>query len=427
MSHSGGVRRPGDSAPPRLGARPGPFLAQTRGMVTSAPMPRRPWALALAVAAPLALTAVLTQLQTGVSRDYAFLYVAVVAALGLTGGLLPSLTAAAVSFLSVDYFFVTPLHTLTISDETDLVNLLVFFGAAGLVGGLSSRRRSAQLDAEALSRRLGEANDELAALLSAQAEAARTSVRLAQSQQQVRLLEESDKLRRELLQNVSHELRTPLASILTGTTAMLHGDDLPEAWRQAAGEMVVQAKRLDRLVGDMLDMARIEGGALDLQLEEIDMAEAASAAADRLRRLRPDRPVNVVIDGGPVDVVADWDRVAQILDNLLINADRFSPSAGAIEVHVAPGARGMVVTQVIDDGPGVANEVREHLFERFVGSRPAVERGASEVLGGTGLGLAIVRGLVQAQAGRVWLDDPPPGRTGARFAFSLPATRTEPD
>ena len=379
------------------------------------------------VLAPLALTALLTRLQTGQSRDYAFLYLAVVAALGLSLGLLASTLAAAVSFLCVDYFFVEPLHTLTIADETDLVNLLVLFGAAGVIGGLSSRRRRAQLEAEALSRGLSDANSELERLNRETAEAARTAVRLAQSQQQVRLLEDADRLRRDLLQNVSHELRTPLASILTGTTALLGQDDLPARWREAAEGIVAQVRRLDRLVSDMLDMTRIEGGALDLHIEEFGMGEAATAAADRLRRLRPERPVDVVVEAEPVDVVADWDRVGQVLDNLLVNADRFSPPGDAIEVHVAPGAREMVVTRVVDHGPGVDPGIRDRLFERFVSTPTAHLDDASDAgLGGTGLGLAIVRGLVEAQAGRIWLDDVPGGESGARFAFSLPAARPEP-
>jgi len=95
----------------------------------------------LAVAAPVAVTAILLRLQAGQSRDYAFVYLAVVALLALGWGLVPALIAAAVSFLSVDYFFVQPLHTLSIADGTDLVNLLVFFSTAGVVGGLASRRR----------------------------------------------------------------------------------------------------------------------------------------------------------------------------------------------------------------------------------------------------------------------------------------------
>src|SRR5579864_1472331 len=103
----------------------------------------------LAMFGPAALTAILVPLQVGQSRDFVFLYLAVVALLGLGFGLLPALLAAALSFLCVDYFFVVPYHTLTIADETDLVNLLVFFATAGVVGGLASRRRRSQLAAEA--------------------------------------------------------------------------------------------------------------------------------------------------------------------------------------------------------------------------------------------------------------------------------------
>lgn len=377
----------------------------------------------VAAAGTLALTGILSHAQSGQSRDYAFLYLALVAALGLFSGLASSLVAAAVSFLCVDYFFVPPVHQFTISDETDLVNLLVFFGAAGLVGGLSSRRRRAQLEAEALARHLRQANAEMERMSREQADAARTAVRLARTEQQVRVLEEGDRLRRELLQNVSHELRTPLASILTGATAAL---DKPDAGDQheTLSAIAAQARRLNRLVGDMLDMARIEGGALDLSLDEMDMGEAATAAAERLRGFSPDRSVDVEVLRRPVDVVADWDRVGQVMDNLLMNADRFAPPGTPIEVRITPGARGTVVTEVTDHGPGVAPELRERIFERFVGMRPADRDGRTE-LGGTGIGLAIARGLVEAQAGRLWFDDPEPGGTGARFAFSLPATHDD--
>jgi two-component system sensor histidine kinase KdpD len=376
-----------------------------------------------ATAGPLALTAILSHVQSGQSREYAFLYLALVAALGLFLDLTSSLVAAAVSFLCVDYFFVPPVHQLSIADETDLVNLLVFFGAAGVIGGLSSRRRRAQLEAEALSRRLRVANEEMERLNREQADTARTAVRLAHTEQQVRVLQETDRLRRELLQNVSHELRTPLASILTGTTAFLDQPKLSAPQRELLTAIAGQARRLNRLVGDMLDMARIEGGALDLVLDEMDMGEAATAAAERLRRISRDRTVEVVVTRRPVEVVADWDRVGQVMDNLLMNADRFAPPESAIEVRITPGARGNVVTQVTDHGPGVAPELRERIFERFVGQRPPERDGRAE-LGGTGLGLAIVRGLVEAQAGRVWLDDSEPGANGARFAFSLPAAHS---
>jgi two-component system sensor histidine kinase KdpD len=336
----------------------------------------------------------------------------VVAVLGLFTGLVPALIAATVSFLGVDFFFVPPIHSLTIADETDLVNLLVFFGTAGVVGGLSSRRLRAQLQAEALSRHLQQANDELERMYREQEQAARTAVRLAQAQQQVSGLREADRLRRELLQNVSHELRTPLSAILTGTTSLLGRDDLPAAVRAELDLIVAQSRRLDRLVGDMLDMARIEGHAVQLHLEPVSLHEALDAAAQRLRRRHSKREVVLRADDD-LTVLADWDRLAQVLDNLLGNADRYAPAGTTIELEAEAGARGVVVTRVIDHGPGVPEQLQSSLFDRFV-RRP----GGSA--GGTGLGLAIAKGLVEAHAGRIWLDDDGQGR-GTVFAFTLPA------
>ena len=377
----------------------------------------RPAGLVLAVLGPACLTVILVPFQVSQSRDFVFLYLAVVALLGLGFGLAPALLSAALSFLCVDYFFVVPFHTFTIADETDLVNLLVFFGTAGIVGGLASRRRRAQLAAEALSGHLQQVNSELDRMYREHEQAARTAARLAQVQQEMRGLQETERLRRELLQNVSHELRTPLATILAGTTDVLRLDELPAKARTELEAVVAQSRRLDRLVADLLDMARIEGHSLELRLNPVDVREALDAAIDRLHRVRPTRTVTVHVGADAIHVLADWDRLGQILDNLLVNADRFAPLDTHIEVAVSHGARGMVVTRVIDHGPGVAPELQGRVFDRFV-------RGVSDADGGTGLGLAIVRGLVEAHAGHVWLDDSESG-LGAVFAFTMPAAPAE--
>jgi two-component system, OmpR family, sensor histidine kinase KdpD len=386
----------------------------------AAPRPPRRVALTgalAAVAAPAALTAVLLHLGEGQPRDYVFLYLGVVAALGVTQGLLPALLAAAASFLLVDYYFVRPVRALTIADAQDVVNLVVFFTAAGVVGGLGSRRRRAQLRAEALTRELRDAYEELARLSREHAEAAEVAVRLVRTQQQVRLLEESDRVRREFLATVSHELRTPLAGILTGSTVLARRADLPEPMRHHARSIAEQARRLDRLVGDMLDMARIEGNTLDLRLEQVDLGDAVVAAADRLHQHSPQRAVEVEV---PPDtaVMADWDRLGQVIDNLFHNATRYAPEGTPIVARATPGADGVVVLRVIDRGPGIPESLRDHVFDRFVRGNGAADDG------GTGLGLAIVRGLVEAQAGRVWVDQSEDG-SGACVAISLPAAPAE--
>jgi len=285
------------------------------------------------------------------------------------------------------------------------------------VGGVAALRRGAMIEARRLTRTLAEANTELERLYQDQAASARTAVRLAQTQQQISALQEADRVRRELLQNVSHELRTPLASILTGATVLLGRGDVSGAVRDGLSGIVTQSRRLDRLVGDMLDLARIEGHALELRLEDINIGDAVEAAVGRLKQIRPTRSVRVSTEPGSLEAVADWDRIGQVLDNLLVNADRYAPPTSPIEIHVGPGARGTIVTRVIDHGPGVDAGLRDRVFERFVRD----EQSGAE---GTGLGLAIVRGIIEAHAGRIWLDDPEPGG-GAVFAFTLPAAPVE--
>jgi K+-sensing histidine kinase KdpD len=373
--------------------------------------------IVIALASPPLLTLVLVRLPSSQARAYVFLYLGIVASLGLLTGLVPALVAAALSSFLADYFFLLPVGSLSLADPGDVVYLVIFFATAGAVGGVAALRRRSIIEARALSRTLAEANAELARLYRDQAASARTAVRLAQTQQQVSLLRDADRIRRELLQNVSHELRTPLASILTGATVLLGRTDLTRTIRDGLAGIVTQSRRLDRLVADMLDLARIEGHALELHLEPTDVGEAAEAAAARLRQTRPTRIIRVRTEPGSLGAVADWDRLGQVLDNLLVNADRYAPATTPIEIHVAPGARGTIVTQVIDHGPGVSPDMKDRIFERFVRE----EQTGTE---GTGLGLAIVRGIVEAHAGRVWLDDPE-GGSGAVFAFTLPAAPPE--
>jgi K+-sensing histidine kinase KdpD len=369
--------------------------------------------IVIALVSPPLLTLILVRLPTSEARAYVFLYLGIVASLGLLAGLIPALVAAALSSILGDYFFLPPVDSLSLANPSDVIYLVIFFATASAVGGVAALRRGAMIEARRLTRTLAEANTELERLYREQAASARTAVRLAQTQQQISALRDADRVRRELLQNVSHELRTPLASILTGATVLLGRSDVSGAVRDGLSGIVTQSRRLDRLVGDMLDLARIEGHALELRLEDINVGDAVEAAVGRLKQIRPTRAVRVTTEPGSLEAVADWDRIGQVLDNLLVNADRYAPPASPIEIHVAHGARGTIVTRVIDHGPGVEDTLRDRVFERFVrDEQPGAE--------GTGLGLAIVRGIIEAHAGRIWLDDPEPGG-GAVFAFTLPA------
>jgi K+-sensing histidine kinase KdpD len=369
----------------------------------------------IALSGPAVLTAVLLGISGAEKRNYVFLYLGLIAAVGVARGLWPALLAAVASFGLLDYFFIEPYYTFTIAHPQDLLNLLVFIVTATLVGVLASRRRRALLESEALTRQLRDVNSELVRLNKEQAAAAQAALRLARSEQQIRALQEADRLRRELLANVSHELRTPLGTILTESTDSSSTLTVAEAERRL-DTIAAEARRLELLVNDMLDMARIEGGALDLDLEPLQLDDAVTAAAERLHHVSPSRAVVWDRPAAEVDVLADWARLGQVLDNLLANADRFAPPETLIEVTVSKDRPGLATIRVIDRGPGVAVELRQRVFERFVRGDSTADQTQRS---GTGLGLAIVKGLVEAHAGSVALEDSPDG-VGAVFRFTVP-------
>ena len=367
-----------------------------------------------AVAVPVLLTAVLAQTNSP-QREYAYLYMAVVAVIAFLRGLWPALLAAAVSFLLFDYFFVPPVHTLTIADAQDLMNLAIFFGTAGVVGFIAGRRREAQMRAESLAHELKNANAELVRLNRDQAASAQAAVRLARTEQQVQLLQQAEQDLRDLLATISHELRTPIGTILTDSTNMLRTQEMNTSVRYRIEGIASEARRLNRLLADMLSLGRIESGALHLTLEPVQVGDAVAAAAERLKRTAPDRKVEWDPSEAAISALADWDSLGQIFDNLLDNANRFAPSGTPISVRVSQEAPGQVTVRVLDHGPGVPAAMRDRLFNRFV-------KGPSDDGDGSGLGLAITRGLVEAHAGSIALEDAQPGET--TFRFTIPKSES---
>jgi K+-sensing histidine kinase KdpD len=361
-----------------------------------------------AVILPLVLTAILLQTHSS-QREYVFIYMGVVAVVAVARGLWPALLAAAVSFLLVDYYFVPPVHTLTVADEQDLVNLAIFFGTAGIVGFTAGRRRQAQIRAQALAGELRNVNAELVRLNRDQAAAAQAAVRLARTEQQVQLLQQAEQDLRDLLATLSHELRTPIGTILTDSTNMLRTQDMNASVRYRIEGIATEARRLNRLLADMLSLGRIESGALHLTLEPVQVGDAVAAAAERLKRTAPDRTVTWDRQEAGVSALADWDSLGQIFDNLLDNANRFAPPGTPISVRVSQENPGQITIRVLDHGPGVPAAMRERLFNRFV-------KGPSDG-DGSGLGLAITRGLVEAHAGSIALEDGQPGETTFRFTI----------
>jgi signal transduction histidine kinase len=227
-------------------------------------------------------------------------------------------------------------------------------------------------------------------------------------------LAESEQLSRNFLMSVSHELRTPLTAIRGHVAALREGVIDDAAMQEASlGVISEEAMRLERLVGDVLDLAKLDAHRFTVLQEEVDMKalveRAYNAFADVARRRAMDYRLDIRAE--PV-IVTDGDRVLQIISNVLSNAFRWTPEGGRVEVSLSV-AGGTVSVVVADSGPGITAEERDRIF------RPFWSRDG----GGTGLGLAIARELAVALGGGIEVRGEP--GLGSRFELVLPAEGPE--
>jgi PAS domain S-box-containing protein len=227
-------------------------------------------------------------------------------------------------------------------------------------------------------------------------------------------LAELDRAKSAFFSNMSHELRTPLTLIL-GITEKLRGrEGAAEEERRALAVVERNARTLVRHVGDLLDAARFEAGELDMAAAPVDLGRLVRLVAGHFDVLAGERGMRYEVDA-PEGLVArvDREKVERVVLNLLSNAFKFTPSAGAVRI-AASREGGEAVLTVDDSGPGVPASDRERIFGRFWQG----ERGGSRRYGGTGLGLAICREFVEAHRGTIGVGDSQEG--GARFEARLP-------
>jgi signal transduction histidine kinase len=223
-------------------------------------------------------------------------------------------------------------------------------------------------------------------------------------------LAEGEVLERNFLMSVSHELRTPLTAIRGHVAALAEGlVEEPELRQNSLEIVAAEAERLERLVGDILDLAKLGAHRFTVMREEVDMESLLDRAYQTFTEEARRRSIDyrVEVRARPV-IVSDGDRVLQIVGNLLSNAFQATPDGGRISLELGQ-TNGTVHVVVEDTGPGISEDKRERLFRPFV----------SEGTGGTGLGLAIARELSSALGGSIDLDSEV-GR-GSRFELSLPA------
>lgn len=233
-----------------------------------------------------------------------------------------------------------------------------------------------------------------------------------------RALEEAERRRMEVISDVSHELRTPLSTIRGYVEGLAEGVVEPseETWTLLYAEF----ERLGRLVDDLRRLSRAEAGQLDLSMAPMSPAEAVRLAVGGMLPLFDEKSVELksAVSEDLPSVLADVDRVVQVLSNLLSNALRHTPDGGHVLVEAGAGG-GEVAFEVTDTGTGIAPEHLERVFERFYRIDKSRSRGAAR--GGSGVGLAISRALVEAMGGRIRVQSPGLGE-GATFVFTLPVS-----
>jgi len=246
--------------------------------------------------------------------------------------------------------------------------------------------------------------------------------RLRRESLQIELLKRTDALRAALLSSVSHDLRTPLSSIKAAASSLLQEDVQwdEEARRSFALDIEHEADRLNRLVGNLLDMSRIEGGALKPEKEWYPVDELIHDVLDHMQSVLQGRTVQTQLPDDLPPVELDYLEMDQVLTNLIENAVRYTPPESPIEVSAQIDGEQMVIS-VADRGSGIPQADKERIFDKFYRVL-ATHRNAVSVPG-SGLGLAVSKGLVEAHGGHIWVEDRPGG--GSIFRFTLPVGKAE--
>jgi signal transduction histidine kinase len=225
-------------------------------------------------------------------------------------------------------------------------------------------------------------------------------------------LAEVDRLRRDLVANVSHELRTPISALHAVLENVADGVQPPD--QDTVATMLGQVQRLGRLVDQLLDLSRLESGAVPLERADVDLPRFLNGAADEARLHAEVRGVQVRVSPGDPQVVhVDAERLHQVVANLIDNAVRHSPRGSDVVLSGERRGDGVRIT-VSDDGPGIAAADAQRVFERFYRSDSA--RSAAD--GGSGLGLAIARWVIDLHGGSIAID--PTTSSGCRVVVDLP-------
>jgi two-component system sensor histidine kinase KdpD len=269
--------------------------------------------------------------------------------------------------------------------------------------------------------RFDSADDRLLSAAAGQIGLAVERDRLRKDATEAEILRRTDQLRSALLNAVSHDLRSPLAAIMASAGSLRQQD---VAWseeeRQGFAQAIEEeAERLNRLVGNLLDLSRIEGGSLRPEMSWYDLGVLVDDVVERLRPITARHRVRLSVPDDLPPVWLDPVEIGEVLYNLVENAAKYAPPDTEITIQVRRDANAVSVA-IADRGPGLPAAAIPRLFDPFyrvIDGRPHPR--------GLGLGLAIVKGLVEAHGGRVWAENRAGG--GARFTFTLPLSQVGTD
>jgi two-component system sensor histidine kinase KdpD len=242
-------------------------------------------------------------------------------------------------------------------------------------------------------------------------------VELRAAAEQTRLFVESERLSRALLNSISHELRTPLAAITSAATALSEAAEAPVEQRRLLLSEIQEANaRLNRIVGNLLDVARLESGKVVPRLDWHDARDLVQTTLRELKHELSTHPVKLELPSQPVLVRIDFSLAQHALANLLVNAAIYTPAGTAVEVQ-AQSADSSLLLSVADRGPGIPSELLPRVFEKFF-------RAPNAAAGGSGLGLTIAKGFVEAHGGSIIAANRPSG--GAVFTLRFPQCEPPP-
>ncbi len=330
--------------------------------------------------------------------DVAMVHLLVIVAAAARFGRSASVLAAGLSVAAYDFFFITPRYTFAVDDPRHLVTFATMFVVGQVIAALTLRLRRSEAEARAREART-------AALAAERA-------RLAEEARAAAVEAQGEKLRSTLLSAVSHDLRTPLAAI-TGAATTLRDDRGgldPGQREEMVATICEEAERMERLIANLLDMTRLESGAVTVRREWVPLEEVVGSALTRLDARLAGRAVEVALPEDLPLVSVDPVLLEQLFFNVLENATRHTPAGTPLAIAARARDDGGVEVTLSDRGPGLPPGAEARVFERFfhLGS------------GGVGLGLAIARGVAEAHGGSLSAQRREGG--GTRFLLKLPPT-----